>query len=100
MLRSIALGYSLSRCLHVVADLDVADQIAGDHRSTADLAAAVDAHPDTQNPASQLLKTDPPQSMRAFVRIFGQPVIGCSRSLSQLKTSESWCACESAESRR
>ena len=97
LLQSTALGYSLSRCLHVVADLGVADQIAGDHRSTADLAAAVGAHPDTlsrvlrllaahgifqmqgdvvrHSPASQLLRTDHPQSMRAFVRIFGQPVI-------------------------
>jgi O-methyltransferase len=97
MLQSTALGYSLSRCLHAVADLGVADQLGVEPQSAADLAAAVGAHPDAlsrvlrllaahgifemqgetvrHSPASQLLRTDHPQSMRAFVRLFGLPVM-------------------------
>lgn len=96
-LQSIALSYSLSRCLHVVADLGVADQLGEDHRSTTDLAVAVGAQPDAlsrvlrlltangifqmqgevvqHSTASRLLRTDHPQSMRAFVRLFGLPVM-------------------------
>lgn len=97
-LQSIALSYSLSRCLHLVADLGVADHLGDEEqRSAADLAAAMGTHPDAlgrvlrllaahgifelhgetvrHSPASQLLRTDHPQSMRAFVRLFGLPVM-------------------------
>ncbi|CAN5723400.1 methyltransferase [soil metagenome] len=94
-LRDIAGGYCLSRCLHVVADLAVADALDGAPRTVADLAAATGAHPDAlgrvlrllaahgvfemqgdtvcHSPASQLLRTDHPQSMRALARMFGLP---------------------------
>jgi hypothetical protein len=97
-LQNIALSYSLSRCLHLVADLGVADHL-GDkqQRSVADLAAAVGVHATAlgrvlrllaahgvfglhgemvrHSPASRLLRTAHPQSMRAFVRLFGLPVM-------------------------
>lgn len=97
MLQSTALGYSLSRCLHAAADLGVADHLGVEPQSTTDLAAAVGAHPDAlsrvlrllaahgifemqgetvrHSPASLLLRNDHPQSMRAFVRLFGLPVM-------------------------
>jgi O-methyltransferase len=96
-LQSTALSYSLSRCLHVIADLGVADQLAGDRQSASDLAAAVGANPDAlgrvlrllaahgifqmhgevvqHSATSQLLRTDHPQSMRTLVRLFGLPVM-------------------------
>ncbi len=92
-LRQIAGGYCLPRCLHVVADLAVADVLDETPRTAADLAAAVGAHPDAlsrvlrllsahgvfesqgdkfrHSPASRLLRTDHPQSMRAFARMCG-----------------------------
>jgi len=96
-LQQIAGGYCLSRCLHVVADLGVADVLDDEAPKTAaDLAKAVGAHPDAlgrvlrllsshgvfesqsgmfgHSPASRLLRTDHPQSMRAFARMFGLPI--------------------------
>lgn len=92
----IAGGYCLSRCLHVVADLGVADALDGTPRSAVDLAAAVGANPDAlaralrllaahgvfemdgteyrHSPASRLLRSDHPQSLRAFARMFGLPI--------------------------
>lgn len=93
-LQQMAGGYCLPRCLHVVADLGVADELAGDaSRTVAQLAAAVGADADAlgrvmrllsahsvftstsggyaHSAASRLLRTDHPQSMRAFVRMFG-----------------------------
>src|SRR5204862_5284029 len=89
----LAGAYALPRCLHVVADLGVADALGETPRTAADLAAAVSADPDalgrvlrllaahriftvdgeafTHTPASRLLRTDHSQSMRAFVRMFG-----------------------------
>ncbi|HZQ36619.1 MAG TPA: methyltransferase, partial [Dehalococcoidia bacterium] len=86
-------GYVLPRCLHVVADLGVGDALDDTPHTTAELAAAVGAHPDAlgrilrllaahgifalegdtfrHTPPSQLLRSDHPQSMRAFVRLFG-----------------------------
>lgn len=90
-------GFCLSRCLHVVADLGVADALDGTPRSAADLAAAVGANPDAlertlrllaahdvferrgdgfaHSPASRLLRSDHPQSLRAFARMFGLPIM-------------------------
>lgn len=92
----IAGGYVLPRCLHVVADLGVADVLDETPRTAADLAASVGAHPDAlgrvmrllsahgvfesqgdkfrHSPASQLLRADHPQSMRAFARMFGSSI--------------------------
>ena len=95
-LTDIAGGYCLPRSLHVVADLGVADALDETPCSATELAAAVGAHPgalsrvlrllaahgvfevegDTvrHSPASRLLRTDHPQSMRAFAQMFGLPV--------------------------
>jgi len=94
--QQIAGGYALPRCLHVVADLGVADALGETPRTAAELAAAVGAHPDAlgrvlrllaahevfavqgdtfgHSPASRLLREDHPQSMRAFARMFGLPL--------------------------
>jgi hypothetical protein len=93
ILLDLAGAYALPRCLHVVADLGVADALNETPRTAADLARAVNADADalgrvlrllaahrvfavagdvfTHTPASQLLRTDHPHSMRAFVRMFG-----------------------------
>ncbi|HET9306735.1 MAG TPA: methyltransferase [Candidatus Sulfotelmatobacter sp.] len=89
----LAGAYALPRCLHVVADLGVADVLDETPRTAAELAGAIGADPDalgrvlrllaaheifavrgkafTHTPASRLLRTDHPHSMRAFVRMFG-----------------------------
>jgi len=89
----IAGGACLPRSLHAVADLGVADALDDQPRTPADLAAAVGAHPDSlarvlrllsaygifemdgdkvrHSPASRLLRSDHPHSMRAFARMFG-----------------------------
>ncbi|MBV9323988.1 MAG: hydroxyneurosporene methyltransferase [Chloroflexi bacterium] len=96
-LLTVAGGYIVSRCTHVVAELGVADALDGSPRSAAELADAVGASPtalyrvmrllsahgifSVQNesfahtPASRLLRTDHPQSMRAFVRMMGLPPV-------------------------
>lgn len=96
VLQQVAGGYCLPRCLHVVAEIGVADALDGTPRSAADLADAVGAHPDAldrilrllaahgvfvverggfgHSPASRLLRDDHPQSMRSFARMFGLPV--------------------------
>ncbi len=96
-LLEIAGGYCVPRCLHVVANLGVADALDETPRSAAELAASVGAHPDAldrvlrllsahgvfechgddfrHSPASRLLRTDHPQSMRAFARMIGLPVM-------------------------
>src|SRR5919107_2257685 len=95
-LTQIAGGYCLPRSLHVVADLGIADALDEQPRTGAELAAAVGAHPEAlgrvlrllaahgvfevqgdtvcHSPASRLLRTDHPQSMRAFAQMFGLPV--------------------------
>jgi hypothetical protein len=96
-LLQIAGGYCLPRCLHVVANLGVADALDETPRTAAELAASVGAHPDAldrvlhllsahgvfechgdtfcHSPASRMLRTDHPRSMRAVVRMFGLPVM-------------------------
>ena len=95
-LTHIAGGYCLARSLHVVADLGVADALDETPRTPTDLAASVSAHPEAlsrvlrllaahgvfemqgdtvgHSPASRLLRTDHPQSMRAFAQMFGLPI--------------------------
>ena len=94
-LRQIAGGYCLPRSLHVVADLGVADQLDYTPRTSAELAVDVGAQPEAlgrvlrllsahgvfessdgkfrHTPASRMLRTDHPQSMRDYVRMFGLP---------------------------
>ncbi|HYI14213.1 MAG TPA: methyltransferase [Thermomicrobiales bacterium] len=88
--------YCLPRCLHVVADLGVADVLDETPRTSAALAADVGANPDAlgrvlrllaangvfvsegdtfhHSPTSRLLRADHPQSLRAFVRMLGLPI--------------------------
>jgi hypothetical protein len=95
-LLEISGSYALPRCLHVVADLKVADALDDAPSTARELAAAVGADADALGrvlrllsahgifiadgdafahpPASQLLRTDHPQSMNAFVRMFGLPI--------------------------
>ncbi|HTE85311.1 MAG TPA: methyltransferase [Dehalococcoidia bacterium] len=95
-LLNIAGSYAAPRCLHVVADLGVADALDETPRTATELATAVGAHPDAlarilrllsahgvflaagntfaHTPASRLLRTDHPQSMRAVARMFGLPL--------------------------
>jgi len=90
-----ALGFGLPRSLHVVAELGVADHLGESPASAQDLAAAVGAHPESlarvlrvlsdhglfarqsgkysHTPASRLLRSDHPQSMRSYVRMIGLP---------------------------
>lgn len=95
-LQQVAGGYCVARCLHVVADLGVADALNTAPRDARELAADVGADPDalfrilrllaahgifaadgdrfSHSPASSLLRSDHPQSMRAFARMIGLPV--------------------------
>src|SRR5688500_4033941 len=96
-LLEIAGGYCVPRRLHVVANLGAAAALADAPRTAAELAASVSAHPDAldrvlrllsahgvfechgddfrHSPASRLLRTDHPQSMRPFARMIGLPVM-------------------------
>ena len=96
VLQEVAGGYCLPRCLHVVAELAVADALDDVPLPAAELAQAVGAHADAldrvlrllaahdvferhddafgHSPASRLLRSDHPQSMRDFARMFGLPV--------------------------
>ena len=86
-----------SRCLHVVAELGVADDVGDGAVSAAELASGCGADADAlervlsllaghgvferecggfrHSPASELLRSDHPLSMRAFPRMMGQPAI-------------------------
>lgn len=92
----ISAGYWLPRALHVVADLGIADALDQEPRSAADLAKQVGADADAldrvlrllashgvfdrrrgqyvHNELSRALRSDHPQSMRAYVRLVGLPV--------------------------
>lgn len=92
-LRQLTGGYVLSRCLHVIAELGVADFLNDAPQTAEKLASLVsvqaealermmsllashgvfEAHAGTfsHSAASRLLRSDHPQSMRPFVRIFG-----------------------------
>jgi hypothetical protein len=94
-LLQIAGGYCLPRCLHVVAELGVADVLEEAPRTAAELGAVLGADPDAlgrvlrllaahgvfvsqgdrfrHSPMSRLLRTDDPHSLRAFTRMFGLP---------------------------
>jgi hypothetical protein len=92
----IAGGYCLPRCLHIVADFGVADALNDAPRTAAEIAESVGAHPDAlgralrllaahgvfeahgdtfrHSPASRLLRSDHPHSLRAFARMIGLPI--------------------------
>ena len=92
----ISAGYWLPRALHVVADLGVADALDEQPRSAAYLAAKIGANADAlervlrllashgvfvrgggtyrHNALSRALRSDHPQSMRAYVRLVGLPL--------------------------
>jgi len=94
-LRQMAAGYCVSRSLHIVANLGVADSLDETPLTAAELAALVGAHPEAlarvlrllsgygvfessdgkfrHSPASRMLRVDHPHSMRDFVRMFGLP---------------------------
>jgi hypothetical protein len=89
----VAAGAVLPRCLHAVANLGVADAIDDMPMSADALAAATGTHPEAlaralrllaangvfeyrdglfaHSPASRLLRSDHPQSMRQLARMFG-----------------------------
>src|SRR3954468_1674375 len=93
LLRDIAGGYCLHRCLHVVANLGVADVLDENPRTVANLAESLGANPDAlarvlrllsaygvfevegenvrHSAASRLLRSDHPQSMRSLARMLG-----------------------------
>lgn len=95
-LQQIAGGYCVARCLHVAADLGVADFLDTASRTAQELAEDLGADPDAlrrvlrllsahgifeaegdtfrHSPASRLLRSDHPQSMRAFARMIGLPI--------------------------
>ena len=93
---NLTTAYVSSRCLHVVAELGVADQIADEPLTAAELAARCDVNPAAldrvlqllaahgifertgdrfgHTAASQSLRSDQPMSMRAFPRAMGLPI--------------------------
>lgn len=95
-IQQIAGGYCLNRCLHVVAELGVADILDDAPKSSEEIAGQVGANPPalgrvlrllsahgifeasgkgfSHSPASRLLRKDHPQSMKGFVRMFGLPI--------------------------
>jgi C-methyltransferase len=93
---TLTTGRVASRCLHVVAELGVADAVGDEPVTAAVLASECGADADalhrvlclladygvfvrdgagfSHTPASELLRTDHPMSMRAFPRMMGLPV--------------------------
>jgi hypothetical protein len=92
-LRQISGGYCLSRALHMLAELNVADVLDESAQSAAELAKLVGANADAlqrilrlasahgvfqqegdkfrHSAASRMLRSDHPRSMRAYVRMWG-----------------------------
>jgi hypothetical protein len=92
----LATGYRVPRCLHVIAELGVADRLHETPETPEALAKAIDVDPQAlarvlralaahgvfeevdgrfrHSPASLLLRTGHPQSQRSFVRMMGMPV--------------------------
>jgi O-methyltransferase domain len=92
-LMEISMGFTLCRSLHVIAELGVADALSETPLDAGALAAATGTNSDALNralrvlsahgvfaaqdgvyahtPASRLLRSDHPQSMRSFVRMQG-----------------------------
>lgn len=92
-LMELASNFVVPKCLHVVAELGVADALGDEPRDAAQLASAVGANPEALNralrllcaygifqahsggyahtEASRLLRSDHPHSMRSYVRWIG-----------------------------
>jgi O-methyltransferase len=92
----MSMSYAVPRCLHVVAEMGVADALGDDAVTTADLAARTGAETGAlaralqllaaygiferredgyaHTPTSRLLRTDHPQSLRSFVRWMGDTI--------------------------
>ena len=92
----VSMSYAVSRCLHVLAEIGVADALGDSPRTATDLAASTGTNAGAlaralrlvsaygvfeqcndgfaHTPASRLLRTDHPQSMRSFVRWTGAPI--------------------------
>jgi hypothetical protein len=92
----ISMSHALPRCLHAVAELGIADALGDSPRSAEELARDTGTHAGAvaralrvlsaegifeardgawgHTPASRLLRSDHPQSMRSFVRMIGLPV--------------------------
>jgi hypothetical protein len=97
LIMEISQGFTLSRTLHVVAELGISDKLDEAPRNATELAAATSTDPEalyralrllaaygifklsdgawTHTPASLLLRSDHPQSMRSFVRMFEIPAL-------------------------
>jgi len=92
----VSLSYTVPRCLHVIAEIGIADALGDNPLTAADLAASTGADAGAlaralrlvsaygifearsdgyvHTAASRLLRTDHPQSMRSFVRWVGAPI--------------------------
>lgn len=92
-IQELSAGYFASRCLHVAAELGIADALGDEPNSVEAVAVATKSNPDalarilrllethgifhledglvSQTPASSLLRSDHPTSMRNFARMFG-----------------------------
>jgi hypothetical protein len=97
IIRDLANAHTIARCLHVIADVGVADALGAAPMSATELAGRVGLNADalarmlrllaaygifaagpegySHTPASKLLRSDDPQSLRALVRMRGSPVI-------------------------
>jgi hypothetical protein len=97
IIKDLAIAHVLARCLHVVADFGVADALGDETLPAPELAQRVGLDPDalarmlrllaahgifalgpggcSHTPASRLLRSDDPRSLRALVRMRGLPVI-------------------------
>jgi hypothetical protein len=95
LLVQTALGSAVARCLHVAAELGVADHMGEKPVAPEELARAIRADPGslgrmlrllsdygiferraegyTHTPASRLLRSDHPQSLRSYTRMIGLP---------------------------
>lgn len=102
-IQELSAGYFASRCLHVAAELGVADAVGDEPRSIEAVAVATKSNPDalsrilrllethgvfhledghvSQTPASSLLRRDHPGSMRDFARMFGSTLMWQSTEL-------------------
>jgi hypothetical protein len=98
-LMELSMGFTVPRTLHVVAELGIADALDETPQSAEQLAATTGVHAGALNralrllsahgvfekrngtyahsPASRLLRSDHPQSMRAFVHMQGLPALWC-----------------------
>jgi hypothetical protein len=109
----ISMSHGLPRCLHAVAELGIADALGETPRSADELAKETGAHAGAlarslrvlsaegifeardgmwaHTPASRLLRSDHPQSMRSFVRMIGLDVYwrGFEYFVDSLKTGQS-----------